>query len=64
MEDSGVDFVSRVPFSPELNLIEILLRHMKHARLPLNASFSFDRFFNELHRLFGNYGSDHAINFE
>ncbi|SEK39776.1 Transposase [Halomonas daqiaonensis] len=51
-------------YSPELNLIEILWRQMKYAWLPLSAYLSFDRLCNEVYRLLGGYGSDHAINFE
>jgi len=51
-------------YSPELNLIEILWRQMKYAWLPLSAYLTFDRLCDEVHRLLGGYGTDHAINFE
>lgn len=51
-------------YSPELNLIEILWRQMKYTWLPMSAYFSFDRLRDEVHRLLGGYGTDHAINFE
>lgn len=51
-------------YSPELNLIEILWRQMKYAWLPLSAYLSFDHLCEEVHRLMGSYGADHAINFE
>lgn len=50
--------------SPELNLIEILWRQMKYAWLPLSAYLSFEHLCDEVHRLLGDYGTDHAINFE
>ena len=51
-------------YSPELNLIEILWRQMKYTWLPLSAYLSFERLCEEVHRLLGGYGADHAINFE
>ena len=51
-------------YSPELNLIEILWRQMKYTWLPLSAYLSFERLREEVHRLLGGYGTDHAINFE
>ncbi len=51
-------------YSPELNLIEILWRQMKYVWLPLSAYLSFDRLYDEVHRLLGGYGTDCAINFE
>lgn len=51
-------------YSPELNLIEILWRQMKYLWLPMNAYLSFDRLCDEVNRLLGGYGTDHAINFE
>lgn len=51
-------------YSPELNLIEILWRQMKYAWLPLSAYLSFNHLCEEVHRLLGSYGADHAINFE
>ncbi|NVF13080.1 IS630 family transposase, partial [Halomonas sp. QX-1] len=32
--------------------------------LPLSAYLSFERLHEEVHRLLGGYGTDHAINFE
>ncbi len=51
-------------YSPELNLIEILWQQMKYTWLPLSAYLSFERLCEEVHRLLGGYGTDHAINFE
>jgi transposase len=51
-------------YSPELNLIEILWQQMKYTWLPLSAYLSFERLCEEVHRLLGGYGADHAINFE
>ena len=51
-------------YSPELNLIEVLWRQMKHTWLPLSAYLSFDRLCEEVHRLLGSYGTDHVIYFE
>ena len=51
-------------YSPGLNLIEILWRQMKYTWLPLSAYLSFERLREEVHRLLGGYGTDHAINFE
>ncbi len=51
-------------YSPELNLIEILWRQMKYAWLPLSAYLSFDRLYDEVHRLLGGYGNKYMINYE
>jgi hypothetical protein len=39
-------------------------RQMKYTWLPLSAYLSFERLCEEVHRLLGGYGADHAINFE
>jgi len=59
-----VHLISLSAYSPELNLIEILWRQMKYTWLPLSAYLSFERLHEEVHRLLGGYGTDHAINFE
>ncbi len=48
---------NRVPYSPELNLIEILWRKIKYNWLPLRAYLSFDHLQSELKNILDQFGS-------
>lgn len=51
------------PYSPELNLIEILWRKIKYDWLPHNAFFCFENLKLSLHDVLNNIGHNLNINF-
>ena len=51
------------PYSPELNLIEILWRNIKYHWLPLSAYLSFDHLKAELKKVLDQFGSKYTITF-
>ncbi|NOG31886.1 IS630 family transposase [Halomonas sp. TBZ9] len=51
------------PYSPELNLIEILWREIKYRWLPLTAYSSFDRLCQAVKGVCNGYGVDNTITF-
>lgn len=51
------------PYSPELNLIEILWREIKYRWLPLTAYASFSRLCEEVEKVCNGYGSEYSITF-
>jgi transposase len=51
------------PYSPELNLIEILWRFIKYQWLPFSAYLSFDTLVNEVENILINIGSEWIIDF-
>lgn len=51
------------PYSPELNLIEILWHHIKYQWLPLTAYLSFDHLKAELQTILDQIGSKYQITF-
>lgn len=51
------------PYSPELNLIEILWRNIKYHWLPLSAYLSFDHLKAELQNVLDQFGSKYQITF-
>lgn len=51
------------PYSPELNLIEIVWRFIKYSWLPLSAYLSFKNLKNELQNVLDNIGSEYQITF-
>lgn len=51
------------PYSPELNLIEIVWREVKKRWLPLRAHRSFKRFVEELDQILKSIGDRYQINF-
>lgn len=51
------------PYSPELNLIEILWRKIKYNWLPLRAYLSFDHLQSELKNILDQFGSKYTITF-
>ncbi len=50
-------------YSPELNLIEILWKHMKYYWLSLSAYLSFDALREELDRVLAKVGTEYKIGF-
>ena len=51
------------PYSPELNLIEILWRKIKYEWLPPQAYLSFDHLKTELQHILDQFGSKYKITF-
>ncbi len=51
------------PYSPELNLIEILWRFIKYKWLPFSAYLSFETLVKEVENVLKNIGSEWLINF-
>jgi|TARA_R100001244_G_scaffold82550_1_gene64034 transposase len=51
------------PYSPELNLIEILWREIKYKWLPLTAYSSFDKLCEAVKNVCDNYGKSNSITF-
>ena len=51
------------PYSPELNLIELLWRKVKYEWLPLGSYLSFETLCENVRRVLGGYGSEYRINF-
>jgi transposase len=52
------------PYSPELNLIEILWRKIKYEWMSFSAYLSLKHLENELINILGNFGSQYVINFK
>jgi transposase len=51
------------PYSPELNLIEILWKHIKHFWLPFDAFLNFQNLKERLSQILSQIGSKWIINF-
>ena len=52
------------PYSPELNLIEILWRFMKYYWLPFSAYMSFQCLLQSVEDILTRFGTDYTIAFE
>jgi hypothetical protein len=52
------------PYSPELNLIEILWRFMKYHWLPFSAYMSFPCLVQAVEDILIRFGTDYIINFQ
>jgi hypothetical protein len=52
------------PYSPELNLIEILWRFMKYYWLPFSAYMSFQCLYRAIEDILTRFGTDYTISFE
>jgi hypothetical protein len=52
------------PYSPELNLIEILWRFMKYQWLPFSAYMSFQCLIQAVEDILTHFGTDYTINFQ
>lgn len=59
----GVGLHSLPPYSPELNLIEILWRNIKYQWLPRSAYLSFEHLKTELQSILNQFGSKYTITF-
>ena len=62
-QERGVTLIYLPPYSPELNLIEILWRMVKYYRLPLSAYVSFEALKKEVVDTLNKYGSEYRITF-
>ncbi len=52
------------PYSPELNLIEILWRFMKYYWLPFSAYMSFQGLLQSIEDILTRFGTDYTITFD
>lgn len=59
----GLDIIFLPPYSPELNLIEILWRKMKYEWLPFSAYTSFSKLKECVEDIFVKFGSQYTIEF-
>ena len=62
-EKKGLFLLYLPPYSPELNLIEILWREMKYRWFNLNAFESFEKLWIHVKNLLDNFGLKYDINF-
>jgi transposase len=62
-EAKGLFLYFLPPYCPELNLIEIIWRMIKHHWLPLNAYESFQCLMTELHKVLSQIGSKYVVDF-
>jgi len=60
----GLELIFLPPYSPELNKIEILWKHMKYHYHKLEAYTSFDNLYNHIKHLLLGYGNIYDINFK
>lgn len=59
----GVGLHYLPPYSPELNLIEILWRNVKYQWLPLSSYFSYDNLKKSVLEVLSSFGSKYLITF-
>jgi transposase len=62
-EEKGLFIMNIPPYSPELNLIEILWRFIKYLWLPFSAYLSFGVLVDEVEKILKGIGSEYQINF-
>jgi transposase len=62
-EEKGLYLLYLPPYSPELNLIEILWREMKYRWFDLNAFASFEKLWVHVEKLLDGFGGKYDINF-
>lgn len=62
-QDKGLFLIYLPPYSPQLNLIEILWRFIKYQWLPLSAYLSFNNLKSALQFVLDNIGSQYRITF-
>lgn len=60
---NGLQLEFLAPYSPELNLIEILWRKIKYEWLPFSAYESFSSLREELFKILRNIGTEYQIAF-
>lgn len=62
-QDKGLTIVPIAPYSPELNIIEIVWRKIKYEWLPFSAYASFQQLKDSLFEILANIGKSHVIKF-
>ncbi len=62
-KEKGLFIIYLPPYSPELNLIEILWRFIKYSWLPFSAYLSFENLVKEAENILKGVGSEYIINF-
>jgi transposase len=62
-KQKGLELLYLPPYSPELNLIEILWKQMKYHHHRLDAYCSFDKLYSHVEKLLFGYGVDYGVNF-
>lgn len=63
-EKLGLQLLFLPPYSPELNKIEILWKHMKYHYHKLEAYLSFDNLHKHVKNLLAGFGTNYDINFK
>jgi transposase len=62
-KEQGLTILPIAPYSPELNLIEILWRKIKYEWMPFSAYDSFQSLKSSLFEILANIGKTYVINF-
>ncbi len=62
-DKQGLYLLYLPPYSPELNLVEMLWREMKYTWMDLNALDSFDDFYKHIQNMLNFFGLKYDINF-
>ncbi len=62
-QKQGLTIVPISPYSPELNLIEILWRKIKYEWMPFSAYLNFATLKEHLFKILANIGKSYMINF-
>ena len=62
-EEKGLHLLYLPPYSPELNLIEILWREMKYRWFDLKAFASFEKLWVHVQKLLNGFGKEYDIKF-
>ena len=60
----GLVIVPIAPYSPELNIIEIVWRKIKYEWIPFSAYESFENLKQELYKILAGIGSNYIVQFE
>ncbi len=63
MQQQGLTIVNIAPYSPELNIIEILWRKIKYEWMPFSAYESFHNMKESLFKILANIGKYYTVNF-
>ncbi len=63
-KELGLELLFLPPYSPELNIIEILWKHMKYHYHKLDAYSSFDNLYEHIKKLLDGFGMNYDINFK
>jgi transposase len=62
--NKGLTLLYLPPYSPQLNIIEILWRFMKYIWIDYKAYLSFDNYQKYIETVFEKYGDEFVINFK